>query len=242
MPRTNSGAEVLTRVTAVYKLIIQPTSPFDQTTSSALVKGTSTTVTVGATTNATAGDIVAVVGSGGTELLKIGTPATTMPLSLKPAFAHNSGARLVEMQLIDLGHIDESAVSFTSSLDVTPVNAATSRIPLAYIYGQGKLGLSFNLRGFNNPNIATIMGQDEAEFGTGTSADPFSDGFSGTTIGTHGLQCYRVLCLLSDGRTVQLDFNGSTVAPNTNTQVGGGSGAALGLSLECTNFVPRIWT
>lgn len=242
MPRGNNGFEVFTRLTSMTKYILQATTPFDQNSNASAAAGASV-ISVPATTNATNGDPLFIVGSGGFELNAVnGAPATSMPLKYKLAFAQASGARVVEAAAIDLGHLDESGVTFGGSLELTPVNASTSTVPLAYIRGQGELTAQFNVRGFNNLNLQTVFGIDEGETGAGTSADPYQAGFSGSTIGTHGLQAYRLVGVLADARTAQLDFCGATVQVNASMQLGAGSGAALGVTIKYTNLVSRIWT
>ena len=241
MPRRNNGLEVFSRVVSIEKYALATTAVGDQLTTAAAAAGGSA-VTVGAITGFAANDPVFLVGSGGFELNAVGTPAVNMPLLYKLAFAHAAGARLVEAQRLDLGHLDEGGVTFGGSVQLNPVNAATSRVPIAYVAGAGELTANFNLRGYNNLNLATIFGLDEAETGAGTAADPYQLGISGATIGAHGLQAYRVRGLLADGVTnVMLDFCGATVQVNANVQLGGGNGAALGMAIKYSNLIQRIW-
>ena len=243
MPRRNNGLEVFSRLVSIEKFTLVPSGTPGDTVTTAPIAAGAGTAALTAQTNFSLNDPVFIIGSGGFELNAIKGPlAASMPLAYKTAFAHAVGARVVEARRIDLGHLDESGVTFGGSVQLNPVNASTSKVPIAYIAGAGDLTASFNLRGYNNLNLQTIFGIDEEEAGTGTADDPYQVGLSGESIGTHGLQAYRVRGVLTDGVTnVIVDFCGAQVQVNANVALGGQGGAALGVSIKYSNLIQRIW-
>jgi hypothetical protein len=242
MPRQNTGQELYKFLTNLSKFMVQ-SGGGDTTTSASLAVGAST-VTTAAITNFTNGDPVCIDGDGGTELNAInGTVATSEPLKYKSAFAQSSGARFVEMVEKPLGHIDENGITFGVQQQLNPVVSAISRVPIGYLVGgPGEMSLSVALRGFNNLNFQTMYGLDEAETGTGTSADPYQAAIGLVNLGSHGLLCFRASGTLYDGRTVTQDFCGAKVEVNGSIQIGSSRPPVIPLVIKYTNIIQRIWT
>lgn len=244
MPRLNSGLELFQRLTSIEKFVLASPAPIGDTTTSALVAAAALNLPLTAFTNFANGDPLFIIGSGGFELNAInGTPAAITPLAFPLALAQAAGARVAEARRIDLGHLDENGVTMNGSLTLTPVNAATSRVAIASIAGQGTLGGSFNLRGYNNLNLQTVFGATEGEAGTGTATDPHTAVIDQNTVGSqNSLLVFRARGLRNDGSVVQTDFVQCTPSVNAQVQMGGTNPAVLGVAFNCTGIIQRIWT
>lgn len=243
MPRTGNGNEFFQYLTGVKALRIATGTFGDTTTSAALAGGgTDSTVEVAASTNFTAADKCFIIGSGGTEIVTIGTPATTMPFTIKPVFAHDSGARLVEAVESDFGHIEESGVNFGGSLTLTAVNSAISRTPVFYSSQPGELTGSFALLGYNNQNIAAACGATESETGAGTEADPYTFGVGQTTLGSQGTQTFVFEGTTKGGDIVEVYLNDAQVEVNFQVNMGASTWGGIPLAFKYTSLVSRIWT
>lgn len=243
MPRLNTGLEVLKelKTLGISAFDIQPTTPGDTTTTGAVAAGAST-VAVTAITNFTSGDPVFLIGDGGVELLKIGTPNVTMPITQNAGIAQSAGARFVEAVERVLGHIDAAGVEIGGNYSLNPVNSAVWRTPIAYQpSGPADLSLAFSLFGMNTENFLRAFAATEQTLGTGTSADPYRALLDGTTIGTQGTQVIRVLGTRQDLKTVQVDFLNPSPEVAVQGAMGGTTPFALRMSLKPTAILVRIW-
>ena len=240
MPRLNNGLEVLKGISKVELFSLASGTRGDTTSTSALAKGAAL-VALTAITNFTANDPVFIIGDGGLELNQIGTPATNMPLKYKAAIAQGAGARVVEAVARNVGHIDNSGVQYSATVQLTPIDAATSVTPIAQQRGAGELTATFNLRGFNNLNFQLAHGVEEGEDGTGTEADPHQVYVGGTELGTHGLLCARVTGYRFDGKTVTQDYLNAIIEVNARTNFGGSTPAVLPVSMKFDGVIQRIW-
>jgi hypothetical protein len=242
MPRTNSGSELFQYLDHFYKFVIQSGTIGDTTTAAATVVGTAS-VDVVASTNFTAGDYVMVDGDAGVEVMTLGTIATTpMPTTVPFLLASSSGARMVEAQRIDMGHVAEGGIQFGGSQTLTEIKAATSRTAIAFFGESTTLTMTVPLLGYNNLNLLATFGATESEDGSGTSSDPYGAAISSDTVGTQGLHCYRAEGTLYDGRIVQIDFTGATVEVNANITIGAPNPDGMTLNAKVTSFIQRIWT
>lgn len=241
MPRLNNGLEVFKYLTSVTKYIVQPTTPGDQLTTDATTVG-DTTVTVGATTNFTTGDPAFLSGSAGTELVTLGTVATSMPIG-QSLLVHPIGTRLVEALAIGMGHIGEAGVNFGGQLNLNPIKAATSRTPIAYFADPGEFNFDFDLLGWNNLNLQAAFGVTEGETGSGTSGSPYGVAINGANIGTQSsLQGFRFLGTNPNGQTIQLDLMGASIEVNVTSNLGGSGVASIKLAGKFTDLFQRIWS
>lgn len=240
MPRLNNGVEILKGLTKVELFAIVASTPGDTVTTADLAVGAAT-IGVSAITNFTAADPIMIIGDGGVELNKIGTPNTTMPLGWKAAFAQTSGARLVEAVARNVGHIDTNGVQYSASLSLTPIDAATSATPLNYQRGQGELTAKFGLRGFNNLNWQLAHGVDEGETGVGSAADPHQIAIHGQNMGTHGIMCARATGYRFDGKIVTQDYLNCVVEVAVQTNFGGSTPAVIPVGVKFEQMVQRIW-
>lgn len=243
MPRLNSGLEVLKelKTLGVSAFDIQPTTPGDTVTTAPVAAG-ATTVAVSAITNFTAADKVFMIGDGGVELLSIGTPNVTMPVTQAVGIPQATGARFVEAVERVLGHIESAGVEIGGAYSLNPVNSAVWRTPITYLAaGPAELTVAFSLFGVNTENFLRAFAATEQTLGTGTSADPHRAVIDGTTIGTQGTQCIRVLGTRQDLKTVQVDFLNPTVEVAVQGVMGGPSPFTLRMQLKPTAFLIRIW-
>jgi len=241
MPRLNNGQEIFRKLDKLEVFRAVATTPGDQTITSAVAVGAST-VPVAAITNFTANDPVFLIGSGGLELNRIGTPATTMPLLRKTGLAHLTGARLLEAIATDFGHIDESGVVMSPSAALTAIPSALSALPVQYISGVGEIGFNFNLLGFNLLNLCTIFGIPEAEQGAGTSGDPWQVFVSGAAMGTQGTQVIRATGTRHDGLNIEVDFLDVRVEVQGSVTLNRNAPAVLPFAGKCTALAMRIFS
>lgn len=240
MPRLLNGQEVFKYVNKVSVLRIKAATPGDTTTSAALARA-AVNVGVASSTNFTNGEFAFVIGSGGTDVVKLGAPAATMPFTTKPLFAQDIGARLVSAEEIQLGHISEQGVTFGGSMTLNPVKAATSRTPIAYISDPGEMTASLSLLGHNNQNLMLAFGATEAEDGAGNTADPYQVGVGQTTMGSQGLQAIRILGERHDAKIVEMLFVAAQVEVNVNSTLGSGQQSGIPVSMKFTNLIQRIY-
>lgn len=241
MPRLGTGSELFKYLTSVTKYVVT-TSGGDTTTAEAIVVDAED-VNVTAITNFTAADVCMIDGSGGTELVTIGTPATTpMPVTRPFAIAQDSGARFVEMTAASLNHIAEGGVQFGGSLTLTEIKAATSRTAIAFIADAAVLTWTIPVLGFNLLNLQAAFGATEGEQGAGTVADPHQVVIGPDTVGTQGIHCYRCLGVRHDGKIVEVDFLDCTVEVNTNITIGAPNPDGMTITGKAGTITGRIWT
>lgn len=241
MPRLNTGLEVFKDLSSVTKYQVAAGTHGNTTIATQRAVGDQNAL-ITAITNFANGDPVFITGANGTELNALNaTPNTTQPMLYRSAFVFPVGSTFEEAVAIPVGHIDESGLTFGGSLTLTPVLAATSRTPIAFISGQADLTFSFNLRGFNILNFQTVFGAPESEIGVGTAVDPYQGAVGSGNVGTQGQQAFRFVGTRHDGSTVQLDILDAKIEVNVNTQLGGQTPAVLPATGKCTNFILRHW-
>lgn len=244
MPRANDGGEVLQYLTSITKYTITA-SGGDTTTAEAATADMADT-DVSASTNFTEGDIVAVSGSGGTELLQIATggiaagPPVNFTWENPLQLPQDSGARVVEMSAANLNHIAESGIKFGGSLTLTAIKASTSRVAIAYFPSAAEFTFEIPVLGWNNLNLLAAFGAPEAENGAGTAADPYAVYVASGNVATESLTCYRCVGTLHNGDTVTLDICDATIEVNVNATMGGPNAEGFVLQGKATTFVQRI--
>lgn len=183
MPRQNDGTELWRKLLSVDLYTLQTGTIGDTTVTPAVLgDGTETTLTVAAITNFTVSDPAFIIGDGGVELVKIGTPNTTMPISFKPKIPQSAGARFVEARKIPLGKPSDAGVSISPSKQLTEIFSAVDDLPVAYVDGPLSLDIAVPLLGYNELNLALMGGfSQDLSTGAGTTADPTSYGIHGAT-------------------------------------------------------------
>lgn len=242
MPRLNSGQELFRYLTSLKKYVPATVTP-GSTTLSADAAADLSLLPFTALTNFEDGDFALVKGTT-MELVQIdGTPALSMPILQPTAFAHEAGAAVIEMAEADLGHIDENGITPAGTFALTPVKSAVARTAIAYYAADpAELSVTFNLRGWNNLNLAFAFGAPDAEAGSGTAADPYTVGIGAANVGTLTDLCLRAYGTRFDGATVQVDFFDCRVEVGVSTPVGGTAPAILPVTLKCVSLVQRIWS
>lgn len=236
MPRALTGAKVYKYLTGAEKFVIA--SGGGDTTVAATATAGVTAISVGATTSFASGDWVAIVGAAQSELAQIGTPAATMPLTnYRTGGAYAVGDRFVEMSRIQLGHID--GLQITGKLDLTPIRADTSRVPIAYIGNNGELMAQWNFKEFTPLNLQAALGITEAEYGAGTTADPYAMLASGATLGSQGYQSFRFTGVQVNGKTAELYLNDATTEVDFSAAIGGTQGTVVPIKIRYTSLVMR---
>lgn len=243
MPRLNNASELFKFLDSVDVFRIATGTFGDTVTTSALARAAAT-VPVSAITNFSSLDPLFIVGDGGTELNSInGTPSGLNIVPLHPiTIAQSSGARVVEAVRSALGHVAEDGATFGGSMSSTPINAATSRVALAYFAGPAELTWSFTLLGHNNQNLLAAFGATETETGAGTSADPHTALIDGLSVGTQGTQCFRLKGRRNDGKSVWVDLNDAIVDVNASVNMGASTPSGMALAGKCTSIIQRIFS
>lgn len=242
MPRQNDATELFRQITAIDHYRIQSGTIFDQLTTGA-VAAQATTVPVGATTNATNGDPVFLIGDGGFELNQIsGTVATAMPVLNKILFPQSTGARLVEAVKVSLGKIEKGGLSVSPSRSLTAIESATDELPVAFIESALEISATFGLLGFNPENWQLIMGFSEAVTGTGTSADKYQAGFGVPSQAKLSNFAFRGSGIRHDGKNFEIDFLNARIETSGQVQMNRQGEASLPASIKFTQMIFRYWT
>lgn len=242
MPRLGTGSELFKYLNSVKKYTIQTSSGGDTTTTEAIVAGVSD-VDVVAATNFSNGNYAMVDGSGGTELVTLGTVATTpMPVTRPFVIAQATGARLVEAVEADLGHVAEGGIQFGGTATITEIKAATSRTAIAFIADAAVLTWNIPLLGYNNLNLLAAFGATESEAGSGTPSAPYSALIGQDTVNTQTLFCLRATGVRHDSKIVEVDFLDCTVEVNVNVTIGAPNPDGITVTGKCASIIQRIWT
>lgn len=242
MARQNDNTELVKRLVSIEMVIPQTGTVFDQTTAGSTAKD-SATITVPATTNATAGDPLFIIGSNGIEVNKInGAPVAAMPLTYKTAFLHPAGTRVLEAQILPLGRVEVNGFTLSPSQSETIIEAADIDTAVQTVKGTLELSYSFSLLGFNAQNLLNALGYGDNESGTGTSADPRQSTVGDGTASVLGIVAFRLTLLRYDLKTVTMDFTNCSIAPQGTIQMGAKSGASsIPFQGKCSYIVRREW-
>lgn len=240
MPRNNDFFQYLN---SVKKYVIQSGTIGDTTTTAAILgDGTESTLTVAAFTNFTAADPAMIIGSGGYELVTLGTPAATMPVTRRLLVPQAIGARLVEAKEIDLGHIGPEGVTFGGSSSLTSLFAATARAAVSYFPVPAELTFNIPLRYKTNLDLQAAFGVPEAETGTGIAATPYAAHIGGTNIATQTPHCYRLTGVTEGGKTVNVDFLGCRLEVSAQDNRGGSDPGVINITGKMVGFSQFIWS
>lgn len=244
MPRTNAGGELWKELASLTLYRIQTGTIGNTTTTEAVLgNGTETSIDVVAATNFTANDPVFLIGTGGLELLVIGTPATIMPLTPPPKIPQATGARMVEATAVALGKIPQGAINWTSASALTAVFEEINRTPVVYLPGTIEFTLNGALFGYNGPNIAFVNGYAESETGDGAAyatAYQQAIGFPGQALQTE--QVMRIRGLRHDAQNVEIDFLNAYIEGAVNSTLGREAPATLNFAAKASAIIVRQWT
>lgn len=97
----------------------------------------------------------------------------TMTLLYPLAFAHVVGEAVVGQTQTDLGHVSDKGVTVDIKGDHNVVKSAVRRLALGYLIGHAEIEMGFELVGYALENLATALGQLEADItGAGTAPNP----------------------------------------------------------------------
>lgn len=241
MPRTLAAGELLKKTTALDLYRIATGTIGDTVTTAAVLgTGAETTVSVSATTNFTANDPAFIIGDGGIELTKIGTPATSMPVSPPPKIAQSTGARFVEAVKVPLGKFLQDSISWTGTKTLTPIFEEIGDTALVYIAGPLEFGISFGLLGYNGPNLQFATGYAEAETGDGLAeATAYQSLIGGINQAVQSEQVMRWQGLRHDAKKVQIDFLNAYVETNINAPLQKTAASVLQVTCKCSQLIVR---
>lgn len=242
MARENTQTAVFKNVTEIAMYRIASGTIGDTTTTAAIAVGDAT-CDLTAVTNFADGDPVFIVGTGEAfELNAIdGTPATTSNPLLYPALiAQDTGARFVEAVKVSLGYPTRDGLSFTGSLDSTPIESAISRLPIGYVEGVAELSLNFGLLGWEIENLQLMFGAEESVSGSGTEADPLQGVVLGSDVASAGLRCLSIKGTRRDNKIWQTIFLNFTHTVSGDVQMGKDT-ASYPVSGNCTGIIKRVW-
>lgn len=242
MPRTNNGSELPRYLNSVKKGIYS-TGTFGSTVTTGPIVAGDVSADITATTNFANGDFVIINGDGGVELTKIsGTPATTdCPVDRPLYTAQSTGATFIEATVFSLGHVDKAGAKIGGSATLTPIEAATSRVPIAYFSDTAKLSFEIPLLGFNNLNLQAAFGITEGESGSGTSSAPYAILINGSNVGNQGVQVFRLAGVTKGGGNYELDILDATIEVAVDYTLGTPTPGSIVLKGMCTSFISRIW-
>lgn len=207
MARTNVGSHAWRRHLSTDLYIIQPTAPGDTTVTPAVLgDGTETTLTVASAASFTVADPAFIIGDGGVELVKIGTPATSMPISYKPKLPQSAGARFVEALKVSLGKTSEDGFVITPTKSLTPVFSSVDDFAVFYIDSPIEIQCGFSLLEYAGKNMQLMLGYADEETGVGSAADPFQNVIGKLNQTLQGYAVIRHTGQLQDGKFVQIDM------------------------------------
>ena len=241
MSRTLNGTGLFKQIDSISAFRI-PTSTFGDTVSTDALTVGDADVTVSAVTNFTAADYCAVIGSGGSQMHKVGAIAgSVITFAWKNALAHIAGARVVELVEVPLGHISEQGLTFGASLPLTPVKAATSRTPIAYMSEPGEMNVSFSLLEAALENLLFAAGATETLLGTGTAADPHVAALGQDTLGSQGFQVIRMKGTRFDAKTVWMDFVDAKTEVNLSATIGSGQPTGFPATMKPTAIIGYLF-
>lgn len=240
MPRQLDGTSLWRKLTAVELIRIQTGTIGDTVTTTAITaSGAETTVGVSAITNFTSGDKALISGDGGVECVKIGTPATTMPISYAPKLAQSSGARFVEAVSVPLGKIGEAGLSFTPAKPLTPILSAVDDGPIAFIDGTLDMSFAVPLLEYDGLNHQLITGYADAETGAGSPSDPYQAVIGAVNQVLQGIQVVRFTGIRHDAKFLQIDALDMKVEPSQGIDHNRQGPAALVLAGRFTRYIVR---
>ena len=241
MPRTNAAGELLKKTT-ILDLYRIATGTIGDTTTTAAVLGTGaeTTVAVTATTNFTAADPCFIIGDGGLELTKIGTPATSMPVSPPPKIAQSSGARFVEAVKVNIGKFLQDSVSWTGTRSLTAIFEEIGDVKVQSISSPLEFAISFGLLGYNGPNLQFATGFAEAETGDGLAeATAYQSLVGGLNQTVQSEQVIRWQGLRYDAKKIQIDFLNAEVETNINAPLQKTAASSLQVTCKASQLIVR---
>ena len=240
MPRQLDGTSIFRKLTSLSWIRIASGTIGDTVTNAAIVgDGSEATVGVAAITNFTSGDKVLVIGDGGVECLKIGTPNLTMPVSYKPKVPQSSGARFVEAVAVALGKIAEQGIQISPSKSLTEVISSVDDTPVAFIDGPVSLAIAAPLLEWSGLNWQLITGFADEETGAGSAADPYQYIVGKVNQTLQGTQVFRMEGLRHDGKFVQVDFLDARVEVSGSVDHNRQGPAVLPLSFRATKMIVR---
>lgn len=242
--RSNNAQEILKRLSKMYKFVIPTTGLTEDTTGAALAKGAAN-ITVTTFASWATGDYLIIVGSGGMDLLQLGTkPGSSAPIPLvgrPPAFAQDSGAKIYKATRLDLGYIEDAGAQLAASASKTGIGAANAGGAIAYIDGDTpEITFSWTQRESSLRDIATAFGVDEDTIeGTGVANDPYRITISGDSIGTQSNYCLRTEARKVNNKLQYFDVLNAFPEVNVSAAiVGKGNPTTWSCGVKCTAVVP----
>jgi hypothetical protein len=241
MPRTNAAGELLKKTTVLdlYR-IASGTIGDTVTTAPVAATGAETTIAVSSATNFTSADPVFVIGDGGLELLKIGTPNATMPVTPPPKIAQSTGARMVEAVRVNIGKFLQDSVSWTGTKSLTAVFEEIGDTAVVYISGPLEFGISFGLLGYNGPNLQFATGFAESETGDGLAeATAYQSLVGGIGQAVQSEQVIRWQGLRHDAKKLQIDFLNAYVETNINAPLQKTAASSMQVTCKASQLIVR---
>ena len=243
MPRLNTNSELFRKITSVEMILLQTGTIFDQTTAGSTAKG-NTTITVPATTNATNGDPLFIIGSNYVEINQINAaPVAAMPLLYKTAAIHPAGTRVVEARILPLGRVEVNGFTITPSQQETIIEAADVDTPVQTTKGTLEISYNFGLLGYNAQNLLNALGYDDNESGTGSAADPYQATIGDPNSTLLSIVGFRVRGIRYDGQNVMHDLTNCSVTPTGAITLGSKSATtSIGFQGKASYVTYRQWT
>jgi hypothetical protein len=243
MPRTLAGGEGIKSITSV-RFVRQALTPVTTTTTAAVTgAGTETTVAVSGITGFVAADECLIIGDGGVELVTIGTPNATMPVTPPPLIPQSSGATFARGLSVSFGKFSQGSINWTGSRQLTAIFEEIGDAPLYYMPGPTEFGCTFGLFNYNGPNIQRLMGYEEAETGDGAAEATAYQSILGKSAQTLQSEIVFVLKLLRfDGKKFELQFCNAFFEANIASNPGRTTPAILNGGVKSQALKIKQWT
>ncbi len=215
----------------------------DTTLSGSLAKAAST-VPVTAITNFTAGDPAFIIGSY-LELVTIGTPNTTMPITnQKIEFTAAAGDRFVEAVRVPLGKLSKGQTKMNVTKSTTPVFSDVDDLPITYLDGQTEISVSFGLYDFSALNVRLALGLKDQSSGAETSSDPEQSSVGGqSAVSTpEPYIVFRYTGLDADGKTIVMDFLNARMESSGDIPLDGRDApTSISMTAKVSQWISRRW-
>jgi hypothetical protein len=243
MPRTNAAGELIKSVVSL-TLYRKHTTPLETTVSEAVLgDGTETTLDVASAASFVAADPVFIIGDGGLDIVKIGTPAATMPISPPPKLAQTTGARFVRALAVSMGKIGQGSITWTGSRSLTAVFEEVGDAPVVYLPGTTEFGLSWSLLCNNALNVLRLMGYEEAETGDGAAEATAYQSVAGAVGQALHTELVLGLHLLRhDAKNLRIFFLNSYIEAAISSNPSRTSPALLNGAAKCSAIKIQQWT
>lgn len=238
MPRLNTNAEILHRLTEVG--IHDDRSGGGSSTLSSLANAGAGTISVASSTNFATNDFIRIDRTEYNQITNItGAGPFTFTLKRNLEFAHASGAPVVETIDVPIGEVSTDGVMLDSQTEETPLKVGTQRGVYLYVPGATEQKFVFTMMNFSLENVAEAFGINPTTItGAGTSGSPYILTLNPANFGTQPERQWYFLGIREDAQFVRCEFWRSKVfAPQTQIKVTTGEAAPVPINLRTIGLI-----